>query len=273
MQAVLHENYMHTSNIKVRPANIDDAQDIVSLFCENGSNPYGWSKDKWHHYYKDYPEGNTISFIATVNNLVVGHYGILSIKVGSEPAMLGLHAYVSSRCRGLAIISALMQQVDKVCMDFDIGLICGFANPNFTLIKERIFKWKTVCWLGFKKSITEHDIEEFRIKPFRFNYSSNWLQWRFGTIEPQYISLYVDVHGWHHKQLLKTTDLTDTNAIRESEGWSPNYSFPSSIPDFFSQPFSIKVYNKVLLKQGICDYKNWGLEMGDSDSFIYTPWK
>jgi hypothetical protein len=73
--------------------------------------------------------------------------------------------------------------------------------------------------------------------------------------------------------LLKTTDNTREITIVDTEGWSPNFMFGSNIINQFSQPFSIKVYNERLLASGIYNYNNWGIEMGDSDTFIYKPWK
>jgi hypothetical protein len=259
--------------IIVREANLNDAGEIALLFCENGSNPYDWTAEKWKHYYLDYPEGKAISLVAEIERVIIGHYGILPVRIGNEPAAIGMHAYVSKNYRGVSIISLLMQKVDAVCKKHGFDLICGFANPNFSMIKERLFKWKTICWLGFKSNLSINDIEDLKTRNFFFNYSKNWYAWRFGRLAPNYISSYTDASGIIHKQLLKTTDNTREITIVDTEGWSPNFMFGSNIINQFSQPFSIKVYNERLLASGIYNYNNWGIEMGDSDTFIYKPWK
>lgn len=255
----------------VREANENDASNIVSLFCENGSNPYEWTVDKWKHYYLDYPEGKAFSLVVDMDGKIIGHYGILQIKIGTGQAGLGMHAYVSKNYRGILVISLLMKKADEVCQKNHFGLICGFANPNFSTVKERVFKWVTLCWLGFKKNISIDDVAELQTRKFSFNYSQNWYTWRFGRLASAYISFYTDPEGITHKQLLKATDATQQSSLSDAEGWSPSYMFASQTMDRFSQPFLIKVYDERLLTSGIYDYNNWAIEMGDSDTFIYKP--
>jgi|GEM_PF-4234939 len=48
---------------QIRRASAADKEGIVTLFQEGG-NPHNWTSAKWQHYYSDYPEGPTISFVA-----------------------------------------------------------------------------------------------------------------------------------------------------------------------------------------------------------------
>lgn len=257
--------------IVIREALESDVDKIVALFCESGSNPYGWNREKWRHYYRDYPDGTPISLIATVDGQVVGHYGLQPIKIGQIPAMLGLHAYVASSQRGLTIISALMKEVDRVCVLRGAKLICGFANPKFSLIKSTIFKWKTPCWLGFQKGFSEEDIELKRSKKFYFDYSKDWFTWRFASKRDRYVSTYYDLQKNKHIQLLKYCDERDMCQGEDLELWSPRSTFGTNQPDGFCQPFSIKVFDPDLINHGITNYENWSIDMGDSDAFQYNP--
>lgn len=256
--------------IVVREALDSDIDEIVALFCESGSNPYGWNREKWRHYYRDYPDGTPISLIATVDGKVVGHYGLQPIKIGEIPAMLGLHAYVASSQRGLTIISGLMKEVDLVCILRGAQLICGFANAKFSLIKSTIFKWKTPCWLGFQNGLSEEDVELSKSKKFYFNYSDAWLSWRFGSIRDSYVSVYLDVQKNRRIQLLKFCGDKLHLQSENIEVWSPRSIFSTNQPDIFCQPFSIKVFEPTLINEGILKCENWSIDMGDSDTFQYT---
>lgn len=256
--------------IGIREALDSDIEEIVALFCESGGNPYNWNKAKWTHYYRDYPDGAPISLVATINGQIVGHYGMQPIKIGQIPAMLGLHAYVANSQRGLTIISALMKEVDRVCSLRGAQLICGFANPKFSLIKSTIFKWKTLCWLGFQNGLFKDDIESIRSKRFYFNYSDDWLLWRFSEKKEHYMSIYFDTQKNKHIQLLKFIGIKPKFENENFEVWSPRSMFSTNQPDRFCQPFSIKVFEPELIKEGILNFENWSIDMGDSDTFLYT---
>lgn len=256
--------------IVIREALDSDIEEIVALFCESGTNPYSWNREKWRHYYRDYPDGTPISLIATVDGQVVGHYGLQPIKIGLISAMLGLHAYVASSQRGLTIISALMKEVDRTCIASGAKLICGFANPKFSFIKSTIFKWKAVCWLGFQNGFSKEDAELMRSKKFYFNYSDDWFAWRFGSKRDEYVSVYFDSHKTKHVQLLKFCGGKPNFQSENLELWSPRSIFSSSQPDRFCQPFSIKLFDPELIKDGIINCENWSIDMGDSDTFQYT---
>lgn len=256
--------------ISIREALDSDIEGIVELFCESGGNHYNWNREKWTHNYRDYPDGTPISLVATINGQIVGHYGMQPIKIGQIPAMLGLHAYVASSQRGLTIISALMKEVDRVCGLRGAQLICGFANPKFSLIKSTIFKWKTPCWLGFQTGFSEEDAEIMKFRKFYFNYSDDWLVWRFGSKKDKYVSIYFDSQKNKHIQLLKFCDGNLRSENQNLEVWSTRSMYSTNQPDRFCQPFSIKVFEPELLNEGILNCENWSIDMGDSDTFQYT---
>jgi len=263
-----------SNSLVIRDAVDSDIDSIVGLFTEDGSNPYGWCADKWRHYYRNYPEGKPTALVAELNGVVVGHYGMLPIKIGELPAMLGMHAYVFSEYRGLTIISALMKEVDKRCRAQGVAMICGFANSKFSLIKKTFFKWKTLFWLGFKSGLTADDVR-CEPAPFFFNYSPKWFAWRFGEVRNTFISRYTDARGNIKKQLLKINrgmEAPTPAELLDSEGWSPALVFLKEQQDQFCQPFSLKIYDTSLLDAGVLRPENWFIEMGDSDTFQYLPW-
>jgi GNAT superfamily N-acetyltransferase len=266
---------MEATNTKpvVRVTQAKDVEGIVSLFCETGTNPYNWSVEKWTHYYEDYPDGQPISLVAVINDQVVGHYGMLPVRIGQLSAMLGLHAYVARQQRGLTVISALMKEVDRRCQALGVALICGFANPKFSFVKSTIFKWQIPCWLGFQRGLSSVDIEAGRNKKFSFQYTPKWYEWRFGEKRDQYISKYVDGNGIIHRQLLKVSAETALIQGEEIEAWTPNSTYQTNQQDQFCQPFSIKVFDQRLISEDVLNHANWSIEMGDSDTFQYTLWK
>lgn len=54
--------------IVIREALDSDIDEIVELFCESGSNPYSCTREKWRHYYRDYPDGTPTSLVAIIDN-------------------------------------------------------------------------------------------------------------------------------------------------------------------------------------------------------------
>jgi len=259
-------------SLAIRKATHADAASIASLFTENG-NPYNWTADKWFHYYRDYPEGDSVALIAEVGGKVVGHYGLLPVRLGSYPAFLGVHAYVAEGYRGLSIISSLMSGVDGYVHGSGAKIICGFANPQFSLIKKTFFQWKILLWLGFKASLERTDLAR-ESAVFYFSYSNDWFQWRFGQDKDTYFSRYMGKDGASKVQYLKTfpgKSFPSDSDLVHCEGWSPKLYFNKKPDSVFAQPFSIKVCDKSLMKKGVYDPSNWFLEMGDSDSFQFNP--
>jgi len=263
---------LNLDSLAIRQATHDDAANIATLFAENG-NPYNWTADKWLHYYQGYTEGDASAIIAEFNGKVIGHYGLLPVKLGFYPAFLGMHAYVAKDYRGLSILSPLMSEVDSYVQCSDAKIICGFANPQFSLIKKTFFQWKILLWLGFKSSLERADLVHESAK-FYFSYSKEWFHWRFGEEKNAYVSRYVRGDGESRIQFLKAFPgkplLSDSDLVH-CEGWSPKLYFDKKPEKTFAQPFSTKVYDKSLIEKGIYDPSNWFLEMGDSDTFQYNP--
>ncbi|RKX27388.1 MAG: hypothetical protein DRP47_06635 [Candidatus Zixiibacteriota bacterium] len=265
---------LDVDNLIVRFADPLDGNEIAQLFCEDGTNLYDWSEQKWRHYYIDYPDGQPVALVAEIGGGIIGHYGMLPVDIGGWSAMLGLHAYVSTKYRGLTIISALMAEVDRVCKAKGISLICGFANPQFSLIKKTFFKWNIGFWIGFKKSTTFADVVRDD-ETFYFHYSDAWYQWRFGEDRNSYLSLFVDIEGNERQQLLKMRNSGanfDEDLFAATECWSNASMYAKDQDDQFCQPFSVKVYDRALVDLGILKPENWFIEMGDSDTFSYVPW-
>ena len=264
---------LNLDNLHVRQALECDAEAVVDLLSDNGLNPYWRDKAQWVHFYRDYPEGPPLSIIAELDGKVIGHYGLLPVKFGQWPAMLGLHASVAAPYRGLTVISMLMKDVDRFAIAAGAKAICGFANPQFSLIKKTFFKWKIPFWLGFKSGLTVDDLERGD-SSFFFSYSEEWFVWRFGSLHEVYFSRYVTKDGVKKKQLLKSVpvvSLSQDSILLESEGWSKHYRFTKEPQGQFCQPFSVKAYDQELVAAGIYEADNWFIEMGDSDTFRYKP--
>jgi hypothetical protein len=258
--------------IFVRQAEVADAGDVVALFLEDGNNPYGWSVDKWCHYYRDYPEGAATSMVAIANGQVVGHYGLVPVKIAGYQCMLGMHAYVSRKQRGLTVLSALMKVLDEHCLANQIALICGFANKNFAFVKRKLFRWHTPLWLGFKSNLTPVDFEEKAKRKFRFDYTQEWYLWRFGRPKGIYLSRYKR-EGVSRKQVLCSRGAPTPEQLKGAEAWVPSSIYAEEATDKFTQPFSLKIYDKGLEKEGVLIPNNWAIDMADSDTFVYECWE
>ncbi len=260
-------------SLLVRETRYEDCAGVVGLFCGNGTNPYQWSAEKWSHYYREYPDGTPCSLVATVGTEIVGHYGMLPVRIGGLPAMLGLHAHVANAYRGMTVLSALLRRVDEVCRERGAVVVCGFANPAFTRVKVALFKWQVAGWLGFGESVTANDRCEAASRRYCFEYSAAWFAWRFGSRRREYLSRYVDREGRVHLQVLKYSAETPLTALAGAEGWVPRATFSSEQAGRFCQPFSVRAIDRRLLDAGIADARQWSIDMGDSDTFQYTPWE
>lgn len=258
--------------LQARNTSHKDIDGIIALFTEEGSNPYGWDRDKWLHYYMRYPDGEPVSLVVSESGSIIGHYGLLPVLISGWPVMLGLHAYVSKRYRGLSVISALMEGVDLVCQERGFAAVCGFANPGFSLIKQTLFKWRTVVWLGFDSNLVWDDLHLAIPGELRFDYTDSWYTWRFGEKRDIYLSDYKDNMGVLSIQLLKVRrplQVIKNNQLQGIQGWSKKLSFADCPSSISSQPFSIKVFDRLFVDSGAYDYRNWKIDMGDSDTFIY----
>ena len=149
--------------LEIRRGTSEDMEEIVSLFSEDG-NPHAWSVQKWQHYYEDYPEGQTVVFVAESAEGIIGHYGLFPVIIGGQKVYMGAHAYVTESARGLAVISRLMKALDEFCIDNGIPFIVGFANQKFTTVKSKLFKWKTPVFASFVNT-TQFNPAEFEHRP------------------------------------------------------------------------------------------------------------
>jgi hypothetical protein len=255
---------------QIRRGNENDAEEILRLFSEGG-NPHGWTVQKWQHYYVDYPEGDTKFFVAESEEGLVGHYGLFPVTIGGMKVFMGAHAYVTESVRGLAVISRLMKSLDEFCIENNVPFIVGFANQKFTIVKTKLFKWKTLFFADFVKT-NYHDPSDFRDRPFSFKYSSNWLQWRFGIKKAPVISAYqskgsvTPVYQLLHAESGVSASV---RGIPEFECWSPVGYQKEAKKDIFSQPFSIKIYDKQWAGPDLLKPENWYIQMGDSDTFVF----
>lgn len=87
----------------------------------------------------------------------------------------------------------------------------------------------------------------------------------------------MDKNGVVRKQLLKVRDWASLRGERvdlsDCECWSSAAYFGSDPQDQFAQPFAIKAIRKDINRDELVDAKNWRIDMADSDTFIYSPWK
>jgi hypothetical protein len=249
---------------------VEDADGIVRLFSEGG-NPHGWSLQKWQHYYTNYPEGETVFFVAEADQGIIGHYGLFPVMIGGNQVYMGAHAYVTESVRGLAVVSRLMKSLDEYCIDNGIPFIVGFANHKFTTVKTKLFRWKTPFFASFV-STYRFDFEEFEDRPFRFQYSDKWLRWRFGDATDPAISKYQNAStNTPVYQLLHTESkvTAEAHGLSEFECWSPHGYEEEPNDKSFSQPFSVKVYDKQWVGPDLLNPENWLIQMGDSDTFVF----
>lgn len=259
----------------VRVAHEKDASAVVALLSNKGKSPYWKTSAQWARFYLDYPEGDALSIIVEDDGNVVGHYGLFPVRIGRWPALLGMHAFVSEEYRGLTVISMLMQEADRYAKEVGAACICGFANPQFSLIKKTFFNWKIPFWLAFESSVRSSDLSAGDV-PFYFSYSEQWYSWRFGAYRDAYFSRYEAKDGSVKKQLLKVrpqSALPSEEILADCEGWMTRSNFLRKPEGLVSQPFSLKLYNQTLVQSGIFNPACWFIEMGDSDTFQYREWQ
>lgn len=255
----------------VRRGTADDASNIVALFSEGG-NPHNWSLEKWRYYYQSYPEGETITFVAESKEGVIGHYGLFPVVIGGYSVYLGAHAYISESVRGLAVISQLMKLLDEFCIAQGIPFIVGFANHRFTIVKTKLFKWSTPFYASFI-SRSEFNSESYSNRPLTFEYSPDWLSWRFGSeANDPVISCYHKAEDYKpsFQLLYSTKDVkAESFGLSELEFWAPENYVSTPEEGSFSQPFSLKIYDKSWNGPDLRNPDNWFIQMADSDTFVY----
>lgn len=255
--------------LSVRQATVSDASRVVDLFSQSG-NPHQWSIEKWSRYYCDYPEGDVVAFIVESESDLLGHYGLFPVTIGKHRVYMGAHAYVSETARGLAVISTLMRAVDEFCRTSAIPFIVGFANPRFTTVKSRLFGWHVLLYAEFMAA-SSFNPACYRSRPYQFQYSGNWLQWRFGVSAAPVLSQYPRAgDACCANQLLYADDQVNAKdyGLDVFECWSPEGYYEEAGAGF-RQPFSIRVYDDTQVCADLLAPENWLIQMGDSDTFVY----
>jgi len=258
-------------HVSVRMADAGDWKDVVDLFSSDG-NPYGWSREKWKHYYVDYPEGEALSLVAVAQDgKVVGHYGLQPVSVGEYSAMLGMHAFVSPQFRGLTIISQLMKHVVEECRSRSVDFLIGFANPQFEQVLVTLFKWRALGYLKFGVS-AGIDFKPYKER-YRIKYSDEWFVWKFAKAKGPYINRY-EKDGESFHQLLKAGGALEVEAneagLSEIHFWDPAL-YSQRRPEGWCQGVQIKVISENV-DDRILEIDNWFIEMGDSDTFEVKSW-
>ena len=192
------------------------------------------------------------------------------MNVSGIDGYLGVHAAVHQDYRGLTVISNLMKKMDEICFKNQVKFVCGFANNDFAKIKQTLFKWKIPFWIAFNDRFSPEDYNLGLNKKYKFNYPDEWFIWRFGeNINVYKIQFTENEHSRIQLLKLKKHENLSDNEI---ENWSCSSLHPSNSNNEFRQPFSIKVYDNSLIREGFLNYQNWFIEMGDSDTFMYNKY-
>ena len=229
-------------------------------------NPFNWSLRKWQYYYEDYPD-KAYSVIAESDGRILGHFGFHSVQFGEFNAMLPNAAIIHPSTRNLTILSKILELVDYVCQKEKVDFIWAPANPGFTAVLNKFFKWIKIGYVQFVdvESLDLRDFEDRR----RFHYSEDWYQWKFGGKKDTYIQDF-EFNDIVHHQLLKSEGKKKLISAKELgydklNCWAPS-GYSKEQPEGWAQPISVKALNPNL-PESILDINNWFLEMGDSDAF------
>lgn len=244
----------------------NNASKVVELFAING-NPYHWTIEKWNKYYQEYPYSGAVSIAAFEADNAIGHYGLLPVRIGNYEALMGVHAYVKDGFRNLKIINTLLLEVYKYAEEHNYAFICGFSNHNFSKVLSAVFKWKVIGYLSFD-TVDNLIIKDREKYLYKFNYTDEWYQWKFGQISDVYIKNYIK-DGQTYNQLLKvkTKGIIDLSSKGKINFWNPD-KYLSEYQEGWNQPFLIKPIMKDV-EDTIYNIRNWYLEMGDSDTFEF----
>lgn len=251
--------------MEIKYINNKTACEVIRLFSVKG-NKYKWDINKWQKYYQEYPYNGAASIGVFENGKIIGHYGVLPIKIGSYRALMGIHAYVKEDARNLQAINLLLKEVYNYANDKKYDFICGFSNHNFSKVLNIIFKWKILGYLSFD---TVSSIVFKKEKKYHFDYDDQWYEWKFGCLSDKYIKRYNKDGQWYN-QLLKTRGDVHIIQLDNNEMinfWNPDKYFNREVFGW-NQPFLMKAVNENL-DISIYDINNWYIEMGDSDTFEF----
>lgn len=238
----------------------DNIKKVVDMF----NYEYKWDVEKWEKYYEKYPCEGARSFIAVNGVELIGHYGVLPIRIGEYRALLGVHAYIKTGHRNLVIIDELLKKVYEYAKENDYAFVCGFSNNNFSEILKKIFKWRLIGYLFFDN---KSEIELKSEYKYKFIYDDNWYLWKFGELQDVYFKDY-EKNGEIYKQLLKIRMKKNStlNFNEDINFWNPNKFLKDCKIGTWNQPFLVKAI-KDNLPEDLFDPRHWFIEMGDSDTF------
>ena len=148
-------------------------------------------------------------------------------------------------------------------------MLCVFANARFSIIAERLLKWKLLGHLHFE-TVKQIDTATFNGQ-YRFQAPHDWALWKFGNDDDIEIVPYTKDDQVYH-QTLKVLKDGQYNAgdhgVDAFNIWVPHHEKSD-----WSQPFVIHPLSNDL-PESVFDITNWCIEMADSDTFEpYKPWQ
>jgi hypothetical protein len=257
--------------IELRRTTEADVPGTIAMLHEHWS-VQGWGSGKYNHYYRDYPEGETISAIAVEDQKPVAHFGVLPIRVSGIEAGLILQVLVRSDHRRGRTLHDLVRFSENAARESGMRFLCGFANARFAKVAQRMLGWKILGYLRFA-DVDAIDLTPMRDR-YRFEYGDAWYDWKLGRQANVYVHEYAKEDTVHH-QLLKTRGFPRLSAkelgVPQLNLWHPD-RYTASETSEWSQPI-VYVPLDPTLPPDLADISRWYIEMGDSDTFEpHRPW-
>ena len=149
-------------------------------------------------FYNKNPNGSALTYNASYNNEVVGHYALIPIKInlkGKEhDAALSVFTAIDKKYRGLYLFNKLAKKTFEMAKNKGIKYIIGVSNQISTKLFIRYFKFKLISKLDVKfgignikkvekennfKVIWNNESLSWRLKNPRFNYQIHELKQNF----------------------------------------------------------------------------------------------
>ena len=260
--------------ILLRRATEEDVPEVIAMLHEHWS-VQGWGAGKYRHYYRDYPEGETLSAIAVDDetNAPVAHFGVLPIRVSGIAAGLILQVLVRSDHRRGKTLVELTSFAKEEMRRAGARFLCGFANYRFAKVAQRLLGWKILGYLRFA-DVESIDLSLYRDR-FAFEYSDAWYDWKLARRDPVYLQRYQKDDAVHH-QLIKTRGFPRLSApelgVPKLNLWHPDRYLKEETTEW-SQPLVYVPLDDALPRE-LGDISRWYVEMGDSDTFEpHRPWE
>jgi len=258
---------------EIRQTLPSDLDSLVRLLAQSGE-AYGWCKEKWHHYYRDFPGGQAVSLSAvnTCNGEIIGHFGMLPVTVPPYSSFQTHHVIVDRNNRDIRVILKLFSASEAIAKERKAAFICGVPNQHLIKVANRLCGWKVLGYFHFS-DVSTFDPSAYS-KRYHFEYQGDWAPWKFGEGTYPFVHDYTK-NDKTYKQLLKcdpNSKLTASNLGEQSINvWHPDNNSETD-DQGWCQPF----YFQQLcddLPEDIFLIANWFVEMGDSDTFeVNKPW-